>query len=74
MYANKQRQIVKNALNQLKPNGVFYYITCSVFKSENEDNVAYFEKEFGLTLVTQQAYYNTAHASDYLFMAQFVKN
>ena len=74
MYANKQRQIVQNALHQLKPKGVFYYITCSVFKSENEDNVAYFEKEFGLTLISQQAYYNTAHASDYLFMAQFVKN
>lgn len=73
IYANKQRQIVKNALNQLKEKGTFCYITCSVFKSENEDNVAFFEEEYGLKLVSQKAFYDTEHSSDFLYMAVFNK-
>lgn len=39
-YAEKQKKIVTNAWNSLKPGGMLYYITCSVFHAENEDNIA----------------------------------
>lgn len=50
-YALLQRKIITNAIKYLKPGGSLLYITCSVFKKENEDNVAYFQNELGLTLV-----------------------
>ena len=40
-YASLQQKIVMNALQSLKENGYLLYITCSVFKMENEDNVQF---------------------------------
>ncbi len=39
-----QKEIAMNAVTHLDTNGIFYYITCSVFKEENEDVVAYLLK------------------------------
>mgnify|MGYP002655003678 FL=1 len=38
-YAVLQQKICTNAVTKLKPGGYFLYITCSVFKKENEENV-----------------------------------
>lgn len=38
-YSVLQKNIVKNALELVKPGKPFIYITCSVFKKENEDNM-----------------------------------
>ena len=46
----KQRQIVKKALPYLKDDGYLVYATCSLFPQENEEQIAYFEKELGLEL------------------------
>ena len=38
-FNNTQLKIVQNALPHLKKGGMLFYITCSVFKSENENLV-----------------------------------
>ncbi|SJK86409.1 NOL1/NOP2/sun family [Babesia microti strain RI] len=46
----KQREIFENALYYLKPGGKLLYITCSLFKDENEAQVDYFCKRFDMEL------------------------
>ena len=50
-YAALQRTIVSNAISQLTPGGSLVYITCSVYREENEENVEFFQQELGLDLV-----------------------
>jgi 16S rRNA (cytosine967-C5)-methyltransferase len=38
-FNDTQRQVVQNALPHLKKDGLLFYITCSVFKDENENIV-----------------------------------
>ncbi|RAJ11045.1 16S rRNA (cytosine967-C5)-methyltransferase [Chitinophaga skermanii] len=38
-YTDLQEKIAMNVLNYVRPGGAFIYITCSVFKAENEDMV-----------------------------------
>lgn len=49
-YATLQRKIISNVIPHLKPGGTFIYITCSVFKQENEQNVEFIQKNFNLRL------------------------
>ena len=44
-YQLLQRTILSNIANSIRPGGYLVYITCSVFKKENEANVAFIEKE-----------------------------
>jgi 16S rRNA C967 or C1407 C5-methylase (RsmB/RsmF family) len=46
-----QRSIFEKALLYLRPKGHIVYATCSLLKEENEDQVAYFAKTYGLELV-----------------------
>lgn len=39
-----QREIITNLWQMLKDGGTLVYITCSIFKPENEDNINYFKK------------------------------
>jgi 16S rRNA (cytosine967-C5)-methyltransferase len=47
-YSSLQKRILKNVLPYLAPTGCLLYITCSVFRKENEMIVQYLENEFGL--------------------------
>ena len=47
----KQREIVKEAISYLKPNGTLIYATCSILKEENENQIAFFEETFSLKRV-----------------------
>ncbi|PIS02614.1 MAG: SAM-dependent methyltransferase [Chlamydiae bacterium CG10_big_fil_rev_8_21_14_0_10_42_34] len=49
----QQREIVKDALEHMLPNGHFVYATCSILPEENEKQVEYFIKTHGLTLVCE---------------------
>lgn len=69
----QQREICEAALCQLKPGGIFYYITCSVFEEENEAIVAEIQKQ-GLTCIDQQIVHRSPFAADYLFVARLRKN
>lgn len=72
-YAGLQRQIFANTIRHLKPGGTLYYMTCSVFAAENEDNVQTFCRTFGLEL-KESRYCHTGDAeSDVLYCAVLQK-
>ena len=50
-YQQLQQQIAANLVKLLKPGGSLIYITCSVFRQENEDVVAFLEETRGLKKV-----------------------
>lgn len=52
----RQRKIVTAALSQLRSGGVFIYSTCTINRAENEENVAYFEKNGLLNRETLNPY------------------
>ncbi len=72
-YAGLQRIIFKNALRNLKSGGKIYYITCSVFREENESNLAYFEQNLQLQIINQQYINMAPELTDYLFVAELLK-
>lgn len=43
-FVTTQRKIIENLWSMLKPAGTMIYITCSIFKEENEDNISYFKE------------------------------
>lgn len=47
-YADRQQKIVSSVIPHVKPGGYFLYITCSVFKKENEEITSFITKQFGL--------------------------
>ncbi|HEY1046261.1 MAG TPA: hypothetical protein VGF79_07470 [Bacteroidia bacterium] len=72
-YAKLQKDIVRHALKNLKPGGKVHYMTCSVFKAENEENVEHFCLNHGLKLI-QMSYHHNGHLlTDTLFRAEFIK-
>ncbi len=70
-YVSLQRNIIKNAIPQLKENGYLLYITCSVFKKENEENVSFIEQNFPLKLVKISYLKGYEIQADTLFAALF---
>jgi 16S rRNA (cytosine967-C5)-methyltransferase len=70
-YASLQRHIAMNAIRQVKKGGFFLYITCSVFSAENEENVAFIQKESGHTLLSARYYKGYDVKADTLFAALF---
>ncbi len=54
-YSSLQKKIVSNVISHLQPGGHFLYITCSVFKKENEEVVEYIKQEFNLDVVKMPA-------------------
>lgn len=72
-YANLQQKIVVNALQDLKENGYLLYITCSVFKKENEENVDFFVENLALHLIESQYLKGYEMQADTLFVALFRK-
>ncbi len=73
-YSNLQRKIVSNAIDYLNENGYLLYITCSVFKKENEENVNFFQKNLNLQLVRSNYLEGYEMQADTLFAALFKKN
>ncbi|MBM3415783.1 MAG: Fmu (Sun) domain-containing protein [Bacteroidetes bacterium] len=53
-YANLQKKVVSNTVTCLTPGGFFLYITCSVFKKENEEIVSFIKEQFHLQLVKME--------------------
>lgn len=47
-YVQLQKTILSNAIPHLSTGGKLLYITCSVFRQENEEIVAFIEQDFGL--------------------------
>lgn len=73
-YFNKlQKSIAGNVVKYLKPGKPLIYITCSVFKSENEDVVAYLQDEHGLTLEHMEVIKGYNDRADTMFAARLIK-
>ncbi|MDB5207562.1 MAG: Fmu (Sun) protein [Flavisolibacter sp.] len=71
-YASLQKKIAVNAARSLKAGGCFLYITCSVFKKENEDVADYIVQKTGMKLVKQEYFKGYADKADTLFAALFL--
>lgn len=52
--AGLQRDILSVAASYVKPGGVLIYSTCTVNKTENDDNTAWFMKEFPFELISDE--------------------
>lgn len=70
-YAALQKKIVTNAAKALKDDGYLLYITCSVFKEENEENVNYIQNELGFELMQSSYLKGYEMQADTLFVALF---
>jgi 16S rRNA (cytosine967-C5)-methyltransferase len=68
-YVILQRKIMSSVIPALKPGGYILYITCSVFKKENEEAVEYFIKEFHLQLVKMELLKGYSIKADTMFAA-----
>ena len=72
-YASLQKKIVANVISNIEENGYLLYITCSIFKKENEEIVAMIEKEYGLQLVKSELLKGYSMKADSMFGALFKK-
>ena len=68
-----QKSIALNALKSLQNNGYFLYITCSVFKTENDAVVDFILKETNVILVEKKYFEGYALKADTMFAALFKK-
>lgn len=67
-----QKSIASNVVKYLKPGKPLIYITCSVFKSENQDVVNFMVKELGLKLEDQAVLKGYESKADTMFVARMV--
>lgn len=70
-YAILQKTILQNVVKNLKPGGSLLYITCSVFKKENEEIVKYGQEELKLQLERSEMFKGYEMKADTLFAAIF---
>jgi 16S rRNA (cytosine967-C5)-methyltransferase len=70
VYAALQQKIAAAAIKHLKPGGLFFYITCSVFGQENEDTADFIQQQ-GVQLLQQQLLTGWDKKADSMFIAVF---
>ncbi|HSB93522.1 MAG TPA: hypothetical protein VLC28_10405, partial [Flavitalea sp.] len=70
-YQLLQRTILSNIASSVRGGGVLVYITCSVFKKENEANVAFVENELGLICEQADIIRGYDERADTMFAARF---
>ena len=68
-YTTLQRKILSNVIPSVKPGGHLLYITCSVFKRENEAMVDEIKKRFNLKLLKMEVLKGYDKKADTLFAA-----
>ena len=72
-YAALQKKIIENAVPNVKPGGHLLYITCSVFKKENEEVVNFIKEKFHLKLLKMELLKGYEMQANTLFAALFQK-
>lgn len=70
-YQKLQQKIITNSIQQLKSNGYFLYITCSVFKDENEEQVKLIQEKFHLKCIQMELINGYEIKADTMFAALF---
>lgn len=71
-YSSLQKEIVDNVILHLKPGKPLIYITCSVYRQENEQLVQYLEEK-GMKLEKMEYFKGYERKGDTLFAARLIK-
>lgn len=71
VFSNKQKKIVSNVLPHLVEGGIFVYITCSVFREENETVATFIQEHFSLELLHQEVITGFDKKADTMFVSIF---
>jgi 16S rRNA (cytosine967-C5)-methyltransferase len=66
-YSSLQKKIVSNVIPYLQPGGYLLYVTCSVFKEENEDVVDFIKQNFNLQLIKMETLKGYDKKADTMF-------
>jgi 16S rRNA (cytosine967-C5)-methyltransferase len=66
-----QQKIISNILPSVKAGGYLLFITCSVFKKENEANTVFIQEKSSLQLLTQGVIKGYTNKADTMFAALF---
>jgi 16S rRNA (cytosine967-C5)-methyltransferase len=72
-FQSLQRSIAANVIKYLKPGKPLIYITCSVFREENEQVVAHLQSDHGLKLESSEVLKGYEHKADTMFVARLLK-
>ncbi|RZM28461.1 MAG: RsmB/NOP family class I SAM-dependent RNA methyltransferase [Pedobacter sp.] len=72
-FSKLQKSIASNVVQYLKKDKPLIYITCSVFAEENEEVVAFLEKNAGLKLEKKELLCGYTEKADTMFVARFTK-
>jgi 16S rRNA (cytosine967-C5)-methyltransferase len=72
-FQDLQRKIIINLTKFLSVEKPLIYITCSVFKAENEDNTRYFETNLPLKLMESAYIEGSTLGADTMFAAKFIR-
>ncbi|MEH6307304.1 RsmB/NOP family class I SAM-dependent RNA methyltransferase [Olivibacter sp. CPCC 100613] len=72
-FSQLQRTILRNTVHHLKVNKPLIYITCSVYKEENEEQVA-FTESLGLQVEKMTLLKGYENRADTMFVARLIKN
>lgn len=70
-YQALQKKILSNAIPYIKKGGCLLYITCSVFKKENEEVADFIQQDFSLHLERKNILTGYDQRADSMFVAQF---
>lgn len=73
-YTSRQRFILSRLPASVKPGGYLLYCTCSVFASENEEQVSWLQQQHGFSLCKQTLLNGITEHADTLFVALLQKN
>lgn len=73
-YASLQKKIVSNVLHYLEPGGFLVYITCSVFKKENEELAEFMKQKHQLELIKMELLKGYDKKADSMFVSMFRRN
>ncbi|HMU47948.1 MAG TPA: methyltransferase domain-containing protein [Chitinophagaceae bacterium] len=68
-YASLQKKIISNILPSVSKNGYLLYITCSVFKKENEEQVQFILDKSGFKLIRMEIIRGYNQKADTMFAA-----
>jgi 16S rRNA (cytosine967-C5)-methyltransferase len=71
-YSDLQKKIMSNIIPKLKKNGRLVYITCSVFKKENEEITDFIRQKFHLELEKKELLAGYENKADTMFVASFI--
>lgn len=72
-YQELQQKIAANVVKLLKPGGTLIYITCSVFRKENEEVVSFLETGSGMETLEGGAIAGYENRADSMFAVRMLK-